>query len=73
MLAAPSALHADMDRAFRNQSRIEQLGMPSSPPGAAWRRSLPATWRCVDLARGLFRLARACGHGPRYIGPALPL
>eukprot|EP00974_Lingulodinium_polyedra_P014329 1389344-Lingulodinium_polyedra.AAC.1 len=62
-----------MDRALRNQSCIEQLGMPSSPPVAAWRRSLPAIWCFVDLACGWFRLARACGHGPRYIGPALPL
>eukprot|EP00974_Lingulodinium_polyedra_P065727 6355293-Lingulodinium_polyedra.AAC.1 len=39
IFVAPSALHADMDRALRIQSRIEQLGMLSSPPGAAWRRS----------------------------------
>eukprot|EP00974_Lingulodinium_polyedra_P109422 10587737-Lingulodinium_polyedra.AAC.1 len=51
IFVAPSALHADMDRAFRAQTRIEQLGMRCLPPVAAWRCSLPATRRIVYLAR----------------------
>eukprot|EP00974_Lingulodinium_polyedra_P128812 11207584-Lingulodinium_polyedra.AAC.1 len=59
---APSALHADMDRAIRNQSGNGQLSSPCSPPVAAWRRSHPATLHFAHLACGWFRLARTCGH-----------